>query len=92
MYNITDYSKERAKELNVKIEIAKNKKYKLDVFNCNGDYITSIGSSNYMDYPTYIRYHGLRYADKRRHFYKLRHNKDRHITWSRGFFADRILW
>ena len=92
MYDITDYSRERAEELNVKIKIAKNKKYKLDVFNNNGDYITSIGSSDHMDYPTYINYHGWKYADKRRQLYKLRHSKDRDITWSRGFFTDRILW
>ena len=66
--------------------------YKLDVFNNNGDYITSIGSSDHMDYPTYINYHGWKYADKRRQLYKLRHSKDRDITWSRGFFTDRILW
>jgi len=35
---------------------------------------------------------GKEYADVRRTLYKIRHNKDRKITGSAGFYADKILW
>ena len=92
MYNITDYSKHQAEKLGVYITPSKNPKFKIDVYNGDKDYITSIGSPNYSDYPTYIKTHGKEYADERRRLYKLRHNKDRHIQYSRGWFSDNILW
>ena len=66
--------------------------YKIDIYDENFDKIISIGSIKYSDYPTYIITHGLEYANKRRKLYKLRHNKDRNIPYSRGWYSDKILW
>ena len=91
MYHITNYSKKKAKELDVQIRPSTNPKKKLDVYKDNNK-IASIGSINYNDYPTYIIKNGLKYANERRKLYKQRHEKDRFVKNSNGFFADRILW
>jgi len=31
-------------------------------------------------------------ANRRRAAYKVRHNKDRKVRGSRGFYADQLLW
>ena len=91
MYHITSYSKKKAKELNVKIKPATNSKKKLDVFKDNKK-IASVGAIGYDDYPTYIIKKNLNYANERRKLYKQRHQKDRLIKNSNGFYADRLLW
>ena len=92
MYKITDYSYNKAKKLNVKIKPSKKSNYKIDVLDTNNNYITSIGHKKYNDFPTYIKTDGLEYAKERRKLYKKRHDKDRNITGSRGYYADKILW
>lgn len=92
MYSITDYSYNRAKELGVIIKPSTKKDKKIDVFDKNGLYMLSIGDKNYKDYPTYILEKGKEYADNRRRLYRIRHSKDRKITGSAGFYADKILW
>jgi hypothetical protein len=69
-----------------------NPKYKLDIYDKNGEYITSCGAYGYKDYPTYIKERGLEYANRRRELYKIRHNKDRIVKGSRGYYADQLLW
>ncbi len=91
-YHITDYTKQKAKALGVQVRLSNNLKYKLDVFDLNGNYITSCGANGYSDYPTYINDRGLEYANKRRKLYKQRHIKDRNIQGSRGWFSDQLLW
>lgn len=91
MYKITEYTKKQAKLLGVQVKPSKNKSKKIDVIK-NGDVIASVGSINYNDYPTYIIKNGLDYANKRRKLYKMRHEKDRHIKNSNGFYADKLLW
>jgi len=44
------------------------------------------------DFPTFKRKFGKEYADRRRKLYKQRHEKDRHIRGSAGYYADKILW
>jgi hypothetical protein len=91
MYKIKDYSKNQAKKLGVNIKSSDEKtKYKIDVFDKNNNYITSIGDIKYLnqDYPSYIESHGLEYANKRRKLYHLRHQKEG----IRGFFSKNILW
>ena len=90
-YEILPYSRNKAKLLNVQIKVSTNPKKKIDVFQ-NGIKLCSIGASNYYDYPTYWREYGKEYAEKKRKLYKLRHEKDRHIIGSPGFFSDQILW
>ena len=91
MYHITSYSKKKAKELNVQIRPSINPKKKLDVYKDNNK-IASIGAIGYNDYPTYIIKNGLKYANERRKLYKQRHEKDRLVKNSNGFFSDNILW
>ena len=91
MYHITNYTKNKAKELKVQIKSSTNSKKKLDVFK-NSKKIASVGAIGYNDYPTYIIKNGIKYADERRKLYKERHQKDRLIKSSNGFYADRLLW
>ena len=91
-YKITNYTYKKAKLIGIKVFPSDNKKYKLDIFDLDGNYITSVGAYGYKDYPTYMNENGFEYAENRRRLYKLRHNKDRHIIYSRGWFADQLLW
>lgn len=91
MYLITKYTKEQAKKLGVSVKNSNNKEKKIDVIK-NNVVIASVGATGYSDYPTYMRTHGLEYANKRRKLYKIRHNDDRKIVNSNGYWADRLLW
>tara|TARA_R110000764_G_scaffold46001_2_gene103348 strand:+ start:342 stop:644 length:303 start_codon:yes stop_codon:yes gene_type:complete len=98
-YTITAYSKAKAKKLKVIIKKSTNKKKKIDVFkvlkNKSGEKnvkkIATIGDIKYKDYPTYMK-EDKKLAEKRRKAYKKRHEKDRHVKGSPGFYADQILW
>jgi hypothetical protein len=90
MYQITDYSKQQAAKLGVDIKASKNKNKKIDVFK-DGNKLASIGDTRYKDYPTYLK-QNKNLAEERRKLYKIRHEKDRKIKGSAGFFADKILW
>jgi hypothetical protein len=92
MYFIKPYTYRKAKQLNVIVKPSINTSKKIDVFDKYGNKITSIGARGYADYPTYLNMFGKAYADKRRKLYKLRHNKDRHIKGSAGYYADQLLW
>jgi hypothetical protein len=91
MYPISDYSIKQAKKLHVNIKPSNRKNKKIDVY-VNNKYVVSIGDNRYNDYPTYIKSIGKKEADKHRYRYKKRHEKDRHVKNSAGWFADRILW
>jgi hypothetical protein len=91
MYHITDYSKQKAKKLNVDIKPSNKKNKKIDVIK-NNKIVASIGDVRYSDYPTYIKSSGLIYADNRRKLYKIRHKKDLNVKNSAGYYADKILW
>jgi hypothetical protein len=89
MYQITDYSFQQAKKLNVIIKPSTRKGKKIDVYDNNNKFIISIGDINYSDYPSYIKEKGLKYADERRRLYHVRHKKDSNLA---GKFAKNILW
>jgi len=91
MYQITDYSFKQASKLGVHIKPSKNKNKKIDVFR-DTKKIASIGATGYGDYPTYTKTKGKEYAEERRKLYKIRHEKDRQVKGSAGYFADKILW
>lgn len=91
MYQITNYTREQAKKLNVSVKLSKMKDKKIDVIK-NDIVIASVGAIGYSDYPTYIKSHGIEYANKRRKLYKIRHNNDRKIKNSNGYWADKLLW
>ena len=105
-YEITDYSKQRIKELNDKlktdafsIKSSTDKSKKIDVFMFD-DKIASIGAIKnngvpYLDYPNYIKIRGIEYADKRRKLYYDRHANE--LTIKNGevtpsWWAKLILW
>ena len=91
LYKIKPYSFEQAKILNVEIKPSRFAHKKIDVFK-KGELIASIGDSSYLDYPSYILERGQVYADQKRKAYKKRHEKDRKVKDSKGYFASRILW
>ena len=87
VYKITEFTKRKAESLNVKIKLSTRKNKKIDVFK-NGEKICSMGDFRYSDFPTYMRTHGKKYAEKRRRLYHLRHT-------SNGLasrFAKLLLW
>jgi hypothetical protein len=95
-YKILPYSFRKAKELGVVIKPSSNALKKIDVFK-NGKKIASIGARGMNDYPTYLDkeekgYYPKGYAKGRRKLYKQRHEKDRHVMGTNGWYADKILW
>jgi hypothetical protein len=91
VYEITDYTKKKAKKLDVVVRPSSNPKKKIDVYK-NNKKISSIGAIGYKDYPTYLMTTTKELADERRRMYKIRHNKDRNIFGSNGYYADELLW
>ena len=91
MYQITDYTKMKARLLGVEVVPSKNKRKKIDVYK-GGYKIASVGAIGYADYPTYILTKGREYADTRRKLYQLRHKKDRFAVGTAGWYADQLLW
>jgi len=90
-YTILPYTYSQARKLHVSIEESDKPKYKLKVITKDGK-IVYCGASGFNDYPTYLQEYGKTFADKRRRLYKIRHEKDRHIAGTRGYYADRLLW
>ena len=87
MYDITEYTKNKAKEIGCEVKPSTDKKKKIDVY-CDGQKVASVGAVGYSDYPTYIKNKGKDYADKRRKLYHQRHTKD-----SLGeYLALWLLW
>ena len=91
MYTITPYTYKKAKQLGLVVKPSNNKTKKIDIFKKGKliSYLVAYGM-NYL--PTYIKKNGLSYAKTRRRLYKMRHESDRHIKWSRGWLADKLLW
>jgi len=90
-YRITNYTRKMAKKLGVVVKPSTNPEKKIDVFR-HSRKIASVGAAGMNDFPTYIRSRGLAYAKTRRRLYKMRHERDRHIKWSNGWLADKLLW
>ena len=90
-YVISEYTKKRARELNVSVVPSKTKSKKIDVFK-NDKKIASIGAAGMMDFPSYVKEKGLEYTRERRRLYKIRHKKDINVVGSPGFYANNLLW
>lgn len=90
-YKIKKYTRDQATKYGVQVKPSTNPSKKIDVFQ-NGKKISSVGSSGYFDYPSWIEKEGLSYARERRKLYKARHEKDRHVKGSAGWWADKLLW
>lgn len=91
MYTITPYTRQQARRLGVFVKPSTTKGKKIDVFK-EGERVASIGGYGYGDYPTFMKTKGKEFAEERRHAYKQRHEKDRHIKGSAGYYADKLLW
>lgn len=94
-YTITQYTRQKARNLGVTVKLSSNPKKKLDVFKkVNGKTrkIASVGATGYGDYPTFMRTEGKESANRHRRHYKMRHEKDRHIKGTAGYYADKLLW
>jgi len=89
MYEITSYTKDKAKGLGVVVKPSTVKGKKIDVFK-NEKKIASVGAVGYKDYPTYLKEDGKAVADERRRLYKIRHAKD--LKSGNGFYANKLLW
>ena len=86
-YQITEYTKNKAREIGVEVKPSHNPKKKIDVFK-DGELVGSIGARGMMDFPTYIKEKGQEYADKRRKLYHKRHQQK-----SLGEYLARwLLW
>jgi len=92
MYHLRPYHKLQARKLGVVIRPATKAPYKIDVFDKEQNYITSIGDRRYKDFITYAEEEGFDVAERRQALYHKRHKKDSQVEGSRGFFASRILW
>jgi hypothetical protein len=90
-YTITSYTYKQAKKLGVTVKPSTNKTKKIDVYK-KGKKVASVGARGYRDFPTFMKLNGKKYAQTRRRLYKMRHEKDRHVKGSRGFYADKLLW
>jgi hypothetical protein len=90
-YNITPYTYKQAKKLGVSVKPSTNKTKKIDVFRKNKK-IASVGANGMNDFPTYIQKRGMKFAKTRRRLYRIRHEKDRHIKNSNGYWSDKLLW
>lgn len=96
-YTIKPYTITKANALGVKVKPSTRKNKKLDVYDKKGEYLVSVGAKGYSDYPTYMELEALGvykngHAKKRRLLYKKRHNQDRSVIGSAGYYADKLLW
>lgn len=88
MYQITDYTFQKAKQLGVSIKPSTRKNKKIDVF--DGDNVYSIGDVRYKDYPTYIKEKGIHYANERRELFFKRHGKK--VKSKTDYYTKMLLW
>ena len=78
-------AKARASALGVVVKASALKQKKLDVYSKDGKKLASIGDKRYSDF--------LQHGDKeRRRLYKVRHQKNRTVKGTPGYYADKILW
>ena len=91
-YNITNYSYDKAKQLNLIIKQSKNKNKKIDVYNIDNIFLHSIGDILYNDYPNYCIVYNKKYADERKRLYHIRHKKGINIINSKQYLSANLLW
>jgi len=96
MYKILPYHRTQARRLGVVIRPSKNPNKKLDVYK-SGRKVASIGARGYGDYAVFLgkERKGIfpkGYAAAKRKNYKTRHQKNRVVLGSAGYYADQILW
>jgi len=88
-YNISNYSLQKAEELNVVIKQSIYPSKKLDVFK-NDVLICSIGNKKFTDYPTLLSScNDKNFIYEKRRLFKKRNKYDRTIE---GFYTNKLLW
>jgi len=92
MYKISKKQYQIAKKLGVHIFPSDKPKYKIDIYDNEGLYHTSIGDLSYNDYFSYLKSNGKVFADNRRRLYLIRHKKELLSIGSRGWFSAVLLW
>ena len=91
VYEITNYTKNRAMVLGVIVKPSTNPNYKIDVYK-NGVKLVSIGDSEETDYPSYIRLFGLEFANKKKWMYKHRRFRDIEVVDTKEWYTYKLLW
>ena len=87
MYYITNYTRNKAKQIGVSVKPSTRHNKKIDVYR-DGTYLHSVGDIHYKDYPTYLREDGKQKADERRRLYHIRHTRE-----GQGeYLAKKLLW
>jgi len=102
VYEIKERTKQIANNLGVQIFPSDNPKYKIELYDYHGNFITYVGAANYKDYPTYLEMEAKGevpqgYADKRRKAYWKRHGSEidklaEEWEGSRSYYAFMLLW
>lgn len=87
-YIIQPHTFNQAKKLGVVVKPSRFAKYKIDIYDKQGNYGFSGGDARYSDYPHYIKTHGKEYADERRRLYHQRHKGET----LRGRLIAELLW
>ena len=75
MYVITEYTKKKAREIDMEVRPSTHRGKKIDVYE-DGIKIASIGDMRYKDYPTFLQEDGKAIAEERRRLYHQRHTKE----------------
>jgi len=89
-YEIKDRTRKNAERMGVIVRRSTNPDKKIDVYK-SGKKIVSVGGAGYGDYPTYLM-KDKKVAEEKRRAYKARHEKDRKVVGSAGWYADKLLW
>ena len=92
MYQIEPGTRQAATRIGVVVRPSQNANKKIDVYDKQNNKLVSIGALGMMDYWKYLKRDGSQVANERRRLYKERHEKDRHVRGSPGFYASRLLW
>ena len=91
MYQISLYTKLKAKKLGVEVKPSTRKNKKLDVYK-KGEYLVSVGDDRYLDFSSYKQMFGEVISEIRRKEYLRRHKKDIKNKGSAGYYAAKLLW
>ena len=92
VYEIQPRTFEVAKTLGVSVYPSDNPKYKIEIYDTDGEFMFYGGAMGYGDFPTYQTMAGSAFARKRRRLYKIRHRKEIEKKGSRGWYIYRLLW
>jgi hypothetical protein len=75
MYVITEYTKKKAREIDMEVRPSTHRGKKIDVY-VDDVKIASIGDIRYKDYPTFLQQDGKAIAEEHRRLYHQRHTKE----------------